>query len=222
MNKLLLFDIDGTLIDSGGAGMTALNDTARELFGSEGPPLDLAGSTDLGIVNGILKHFDSDLQPEVFYELYLTKLPSSLNAFANEGRVLSGVIELLDKISQTETTLGLLTGNIAAGAQHKVDHYGLTDYFNIDIGAYGDDHYDRNRLGPVAMERARIHCGKTFSAENAYVIGDTPKDIACGKAVGAKTIAVATGKFSYDELAEYKPDLVVANLLQAEVAAMLL
>ena len=217
MPSLLLFDIDCTLIDTGGAGMEALKQAARELFGAAGPELDLAGSTDSGIVRGMLDHFGSDLSLELFYQTYLNYLPTNLESFT--GRVLPGVQSLLDRLVETDVTLGLLTGNIAQGAWGKLDHYGLRDYFGF--GAFGDDHHDRNRLGPVALDRASRHGGCVFQAENAIVIGDTPKDIACGKAMGAVTLAVATGGFSVDQLASYDPDYVVADLNSSEVAEIL-
>jgi len=216
--KLLLFDIDGTLVDTGGAGMEALKLAARELFGADGPELDLAGSTDSGIVRGMLDHFGSDLSLETFYQAYLSYLPPNLESFT--GLVLPGVTSLLDHLLAVErVTLGLLTGNIAEGAWGKLDYYGLSDYFAF--GAFGDDHHDRNQLGPVALERAGQRCGCTFQAGNTVVIGDTPKDIACGKAIGAMTLAVATGGFSVDELAAYEPDLVVADLLDDKVFSIL-
>ncbi len=217
MKKLLLFDIDCTLIDTGGAGIAALKEAACELFGAEGPELDLAGSTDEGIVRGMLDHFESDLTLEGFYQSYLTKLGPSLADFS--GRILPGVSELLAKLESENAYMGLLTGNIAAGADAKMRYYGLEKYFGF--GAYGDDHWDRNELGSVALERARKHYGCDFSPENTVVIGDTPKDIACGKAMGSLTLAVATGKFSVAELAGYQPDLTVETLDCEEVFELL-
>ncbi len=219
MPRLLLFDIDCTLVDTGGAGMAALKEAACELFGAEGPELDLAGSTDLGIVRGMLDHFGSDLALEEFYRTYLTKLEPNLAAF--EGRVLPGVRELLDWLEKSGATLGLLTGNIAAGAKAKIDYYGLAGYFPIEAGAYGDDHHDRNLLGPVALQRARDVHGVDFQAGRAVVIGDTPKDIACGKAMGAATLAVATGGFSVSELREQGADLAVSDLSAPEAKEFL-
>jgi len=219
MSKLLLFDIDCTLIDTGGAGMAALKDAARELFGADGPELDLAGSTDSGIVMGMLEHFGNSISDEEFYQVYLTKLGPSLAAFS--GRVLPGVESLLSDLTQSEATLGLLTGNLLEGARAKMIHYGLDTYFSMSAGAYGDDHHDRNKLGPVALKRASKEFGQTFQAENTVVIGDTPKDIACGKAMGAITLAVATGNFSVDQLASYGADVTVADLECSEVRELL-
>ena len=219
MSRLLLFDIDCTLIDTGGAGMSALKQTACDLFGAEGPELDLAGSTDWGIVRGMLEHFGSDIELEEFYRIYLQKLSPNLASFA--GKVLPGVTSLLDDIADSDAVLGLLTGNIAQGAKAKIDHYGLAGYFSIEVGAYGDDHHDRNQLGPVALERASSKHGIDFQAEQSVVIGDTPKDIACGQAMGAATLAVATGRFSIAELKGFGADLTVADLCDPRVRSFL-
>ena len=220
MARLLLFDIDCTLIDTGGAGMAALKEAACELFGAEGPELDLAGSTDSGIVRGMLEHFGSDMELEKFYQVYLQRLASNLHSFA--GKILPGVTELLDEIEQSSASLGLLTGNIADGAKAKIEHYGLARYFSIEVGAYGDDHHDRNLLGPVALERACSIYGIAFRAEDSVVIGDTPKDIACGKAVGAATLAVATGRFPVEELQACGADLAVKDFSDSRVRSFLM
>ncbi|NWK57173.1 HAD family hydrolase [Verrucomicrobiaceae bacterium N1E253] len=218
MSRLLLFDIDCTLIDTGGAGMAALKQAACELFGADGPELDLAGSTDAGIVMGMLDHFSRDLAHETFYEVYLNYLSPNLAQFT--GSVLPGVVPLLDSLVREDVAVGLLTGNIAEGAWEKLRHYGLHDYFAF--GAFGDDHHDRNRLGPVALERASAHYGNEFSAEKTVVIGDTPKDIACGKAIGAVTLAVATGGFSSEQLELYQPDHLFEDLQSDQVLDVLL
>ena len=197
--------------------MKALKDAACELFGADGPELDLAGSTDSGIVTGMLEHFGSDLELETFYQVYLRKLPVNLDLFT--GKVLPGVDALLGNLRGEGAALGLLTGNIADGAWEKLIYYGLRDYF--PFGAFGDDHYDRNLLGPIALERAQQYYGRNFQANQTVVIGDTPKDIACGHAMGAVTLAVATGGFTMDELAAYEPDYVVENLTAPEVLQIL-
>lgn len=220
MSRLLLFDIDCTLIDTGGAGMAALKETACALFGAEGPELDLAGSTDSGIVRGMLDHFESDIELEDFYRVYLEKLSPNLASY--RGTILPGVTTLLDEITQSDASLGLLTGNIADGAKAKIDHYELAQYFSIEVGAYGDDHHDRNELGPVAIERANAAYGVVFQAEHSVVIGDTPKDIACGQAVGAVTLAVATGRFSVEELKACGADLAVEDLNDSRVRPFLM
>ncbi len=199
--------------------MAALKEAAHELFGAEGPELDLAGSTDSGIVRGMLEHFGSDLKLEDFYQVYLQRLSPNLKSFA--GTILPGVTSLLDEMAKSDATLALLTGNIAHGAKAKIDHYGLDEYFSIQVGAYGDDHHDRNLLGPVALERASSIHGFAFEAKNSVVIGDTPKDIACGQAMGAATLAVATGRFSVEELNRCGADLAVEDLCDPRVGSFL-
>lgn len=211
---LYLFDIDGTLVDTGGAGMAALREATLQVFGQEGPALDLAGSTDLGIVASIHAHFDVALtrqRIETYFEIYLGRLDWNLAHGGFPGRVFDGVNELLAELSDRRgECVGLLTGNSAEGAASKMRHYRLAGYFQF--GAYGCDHADRNRLGPIALERAAIHAGKPFSAAETWVIGDTPKDIACAHAMGARCLAVATGRFSATALREHGADQVVESL----------
>jgi phosphoglycolate phosphatase-like HAD superfamily hydrolase len=211
---LYLFDIDGTLVDTGGAGMAALNEATREIFGHDGPPLDLAGSTDLGIIAGIHSHFEIEHTRERFdayLEIYLHRLQWNLAHGGFPGRVYDGVTELLAELgAHPEATVGLLTGNAAGGAAAKMRHFGLAEHF--PFGAYGCDHADRNRLGPIALERASAHAGKSFSSNETWVIGDTPKDIACAHAIGARCLAVATGSFSAAQLMAHGADQVVESL----------
>ena len=211
---LLLFDIDGTLVDTGGKGMAALRKTAVEVFGGHGPPLDLAGSTDLGILEDLYVHFKvdaTDEQTHRFFEAYHRHLEAGLESNPSEGRVLDGVIELLERLARTENArLGLLTGNTSLGAEIKLRHYGLSHHFTF--GAYGSDRADRNLLGRIALERAFAMTGHAFHADRTLVIGDTPKDIACAHAIGAKCLAVATGKFSAVQLEGAGADWVLGSL----------
>ncbi|MCW1886183.1 haloacid dehalogenase-like hydrolase [Luteolibacter flavescens] len=222
--RLWLFDIDGTLVDTGGAGMRALQQAAEECFGGSGPALDLAGSTDLGVLAGILAHFDRAHGPEeeaCFFASYLRHLEGNLERGGYDGRVLPGAAELLERLAGIrEVTVGLLTGNIAGGAAAKMRHYGLDAHFAF--GAYGCDHADRNLLGPVALQRAAAHAGRDFTAEETLVIGDTPKDIACARAIGARCLAVATGHFTAAQLREYGADVVVESLADPVVLATFL
>ncbi len=214
---LYLFDIDGTLVDTGGAGMAALKEATREIFGHEGPALDLAGSTDLGIVANIHAHFE--IEPtrdriDTYFEVYLGRLDWNLTHGGYSGRVFDGVHDLLTELAgRRDAGIGLLTGNTAGGAASKMRHFGLADHF--PFGAYGSDHADRNRLGPIALERAAVHTGRTFTAAETWVIGDTPKDIACAHAIGARCLAVATGQFSTTALEAHGADQVVESLEQA-------
>ncbi len=209
--RLLLFDIDGTLIDSGGAGIQALRDVLRERFGilNDLQGIEIAGRTDRGIVHQILRQQQIPLSDEnvsSFLDLYAEFLARELPL--RKGKLLPGVQELLSRLEQRpQNVLALLTGNIRRGAELKLDHYGIGNFF--EFGAFADDHHDRNELGAFAQKRAREKHAIDFTAAEIDVIGDTPHDIACGKAIGARTIAVATGKFSRAQLFEYQPDRIL-------------
>ncbi len=133
---------------------------------------------------------------------YLSRLPQTLPA--GQARVLAGIHDALEAVhAHPEIHQALLTGNLREGARLKLSHVGIWKYF--EFGAFADDSYLRNELGPFALARAKEKLGIEFPPERVWIIGDTPHDVACGKAIGAKTIAVATGTFSYDELAALNP-----------------
>ncbi len=205
--KLLLFDIDGTLISTGGAGEQALKDAIKQAFDSDSglDGIEIAGRTDSSIARAILKKLGLEPHPQHLtrlLEVYLENLGRRLQE--RQGRILPGILPLLQYAKELpHITLALLTGNLARGAELKLKHYGLWDYF--EFGAYADDHHDRNALGPVAQERARLRCGVSFNPGEVYVIGDTPHDIACGRAIDAITVAVATGHYGRGELALHQP-----------------
>jgi phosphoglycolate phosphatase-like HAD superfamily hydrolase len=216
--RLLLFDIDGTLIHSGGAGVHALKSAFTERFDiiDDLHDIEIAGMTDSGIVVSILnKHKIPATNENVsaFLDSYVHFL--SLELPRRVGNLLPGVLELLEKLkSRPHLVLALLTGNVSRGAQLKLEHYGVWHFF--EFGAFADDHHDRNRLGTVARARAKEKHGRQFSTSEIDVIGDTPRDIACGKAFGARTIAVATGTWSRDQLAKYRPDFLIDDLSDVE------
>jgi len=209
--RLLLFDIDGTLIHSGGAGVHALIHALKERHGIEDDlrDIEIAGMTDAGIVLSILqKHKIAATNENItgFLDSYVHFLSSELPR--RKGKLLPGVLELLEKLrSRPQVVLALLTGNISRGAQLKLEHYGVWHFF--EFGAFADDHHDRNQLGAFARSRAREKHGREFSAAEIDVIGDTPRDIACGKAFGARTVAVATGSWPAQELAKHEPDFLI-------------
>lgn len=209
-NRLYLFDIDGTLITSGGAGVTSFTEAVRDFCGStaalEG--INFAGNTDTGIARSVIEA--AGMEPTGanimgLLDAYLSILPKRMGL--HEGRLLPGITALLDSLKdRPDCVLALLTGNLSQGAEVKLSHYGVWHYFGF--GAYADDHHVRNELGPVAQTRALEEHGEEFTADRIYVIGDTPRDIECGKAFGAKTVAVATGHYSRGELASHNPDFL--------------
>ena len=215
--RLYLFDIDGTLITSGGAGETSFREAVVEACGDVAPleGVNFAGNTDTGIAREVLIAAGKEPSQEnimALLDAYLARLSDRMHQ--HQGKLLPGIIPLLDHLKEREDCrLALLTGNLAAGAEVKLTHYGVWHYFAF--GAYADDHHVRNELGPVAMSRALEDHGEEFTPDQIYVIGDTPRDIECGKAFGAITVAVATGKYSREELASHKPDFLFDDLSDA-------
>jgi len=174
--------------------------------------VEIAGRTDSGIAHQILTKYGEPITPDSvrsFLDLYLELLARELPR--SQGRVMPGVLELLKRSQdQPDMTLGLLTGNLKRGAQLKLAHYQLWHFFAF--GAFADDHHDRNELGTFALTRAHEGTGSGFLPAEVDVIGDTGHDVACGKAFGARTIAVATGTWPRERLAEYDPDFLFDDL----------
>lgn len=217
VKTLLLWDIDGTLVTSGGAGMRALRVALHAVFGIDGrlDDIDFAGRTDRWIIRQIFGKFGVPATGENFVRYvdgYVTALPAQL---ADRGvQVLPGVRTLLDDaVARGDLALGLLTGNLRRGAETKLGYHGLWHYFAF--GAFADDSENRNELGPHALRRARAHHGFDFAIERVWVIGDTPHDVACGHAIGARTLAVATGRYAPEELRAENPDAVLADFSDA-------
>lgn len=219
MKTLLLWDIDGTLIASGGAGMEALQTGLRNALGIEGAldDINFAGRTDRWIVRRIFEKFSVPHTEENFTSLiegYIAALPAAL--LNPRARVLPGVREILATAdARADVAQGLLTGNLRRGAQTKLGHHGLWEFF--PFGGFADDGELRNDISPHALRRAHEHAKVTFAPERVWVIGDTPHDIECGRVIGARTLAVATGSHTCEQLAKHQPDAVLADL--ADTAA---
>ncbi len=178
--QLILWDIDGTILRSAGAGMKALNTALEAVFGLSGTfaGIDFAGRTDLWIIRQIFARFGLDDTPEnraAYIEGYIAALPGILKS--SDSGVLPGVQAILERAADhPEFVQGLLTGNLRRGAQTKLGFHGLWDYF--PIGAFADDSEVRNELGPHALRRARRHWGVDFPPGRVWIVGDTPHDIA--------------------------------------------
>jgi phosphoglycolate phosphatase-like HAD superfamily hydrolase len=211
--KLLLWDIDGTLIWGGGGGERALLCAMRDAFGVEADlaMIDYAGRTDRRIGDMLMAHYGAEATEDnrhAFIESYLENLAREIPL--GEPYTHPGVLEILERAAaDPRLHQGLLTGNMARGARIKLSHFDLWHYF--EFGAFADDSADRNQLSPRALERAIEKAGYHFPPENVYVIGDTPHDIECGKIIGARTIAVATGTSGVEDLRAHAPDAVFAD-----------
>jgi len=211
-DRLFLFDIDGTLITTGGAGTRSMNLAFEELFGIENAfrDISMAGKTDLQIMKeGLSKHgisFNSG-NLERMRDGYLRFLRREIE---NPDRgLMPGIEEFLQYLKDNDVATGLLTGNLEEGARIKLDACGIFDYF-ID-GAFGSDHEDRDRLLPIAIEKFGSR-GMNFRPEQCIIIGDMPRDVRCARVHGAVCIAVATGPYSREALEKTDADAVVKTL----------
>jgi phosphoglycolate phosphatase len=216
--KLLLWDIDGTLIWSGKAGEEAIVEAMREVHGIETSlqDVDYKGRTDRRIGMMMLEKHGIPLTEDSlhqFVEAYLRHLARLLPE--KKGWVYQGILEILEQAHQRPDLINaLLTGNMRRGAELKLSHYRVWHYF--EFGAFADDSHDRNQLGPVALRRALEEQKLDITPDRIYVIGDTPHDVACGKVIGAKTIAVATGGFTVEELRACEPTAVFDDFSHPE------
>ncbi len=206
MTHLVLFDIDGTLLSAGGAGRRAIHRALRDVFGSTGPDdYWFDGKTDRQIVRDLMRsdgHVNAsiDARMEAVLSRYLACLGDELRDPGHPPRLHAGVVELLDALDdRADVVLGLLTGNLELGARTKLAAAGL-DPSRFVVGAFGSDHESRPQLPAVAQQRARDRLGLEVPGTAIVVIGDTPADIACGQGIGARSIGVATGRYTMQEL----------------------
>jgi phosphoglycolate phosphatase len=222
--RLLLFDVDGTLLRAAGAGRRAVKAALERVYGTGGTidTYDLGGKTDQRIVFDVLEA--AGLARETvkerlddFFEIYARGLLDEIGDGRNVT-TMPGVASLVPRLHQTPgVLLGLLTGNIEEGARIKLASTGLSPYFGV--GAFGSDHMDRRRLPSLAARRAHALIGHPFRPEDVLVIGDTPLDIDCARAFGAVAVAVATGFHTTSQLSEHAPDLLFENFDDVEGAA---
>jgi phosphoglycolate phosphatase-like HAD superfamily hydrolase len=204
--RLVLFDIDGTILWTDGAGRRAVFQALEEHFGRSGPGEHrFDGKTDPQIVRELMRHAgvsdaDIDARLDVVLDRYLDLLRDELASVDHGRHIFPGVRELLDALEAREdVVLGLLTGNIHHGARAKLAAVGI-DPERFVVGAFGSDHHDRPELPEIARRRAERALGHPVAGHELVVIGDTPADVACGRSIGARAIGVATGHYSVDEL----------------------
>lgn len=226
--KLVLFDIDGTLLTASGAGRRALDQALRDVYGTAGPidGYDFRGGTDPQIIRDLLGRAGMGESAIAAGETAVyRRYEALLETEIGDGRGVSvypGVRALVETLAAcADVVVGLLTGNIEAGARIKLRPTGLWPHFRL--GAYGSDDADRTRLPHVAAGRAERLVGRTFRGPDTVIIGDTPRDIGCARAFGATAIAVATGWHSLEDLAAHRPDHVFVDFSDQEsaLAAML-
>jgi phosphoglycolate phosphatase-like HAD superfamily hydrolase len=223
--KLVLFDIDGTLLLSAGAGRRAIHAALAEFGLSPGPASSVRfdGKTDPQIIVELFAEA-GDPKPDEparitrVLDSYLAHLERDLHKQGHRSEVMPGIPALLDALeADSGVVLGLLTGNVATGAQLKLVAAGI-EPSRFLVGAYGSDHHRRNELAPVAARRAQPHFGRIPEGRDVVVIGDTPADVACGACVGARTVAVATGGYGVADLEATGADHVFADFSDVERA----
>ena len=220
--NLVLFDIDGTLLRSDGAGRRAIHRALQEVFGTTGPAdYWFDGKTDPQIVRDLMRvagHGDDRIDADMrrLLDRYVECLREELAAPGYDPRPLPGVPELLDALERrADVILGLLTGNIEPGARAKLEAVGL-DPARFRVGAFGSDRELRPELPAVAQARTHAQLGVHVHGPAIVVIGDTPADVTCGQSLGARAIGVATGRYSMAELERHGPAAVFPNLLDTE------
>ena len=229
VRRLILWDIDGTLLTTGPVGRRALELGACRAAGlAEAPWVAMAGKTDPQILKellslaGLAPEDVRRVLPRALEEAELV-LAAAADRMRQDGAVHPGVPELLEALSSVEgVRQSLLTGNVAANALVKVRTFGLDRYLDTDVGAYGTGHPERERLVPIALERVRERRGETYRPDEVWVVGDTPRDLSCARAGGVRCLIVGTGSDGFDAVRALDADAVVENLAETELVAKLL
>jgi phosphoglycolate phosphatase len=221
--RLILFDIDGTLLRDGIAAKIAFARALRDTYQTAGSieGFSFAGMTDPECVTEIMRLAGVDqstilARRDECLRRYVELLAVEVREH-QDAHLYPGVRELLERLNKLDNVLvGLLTGNVRKGAGLKLRRWNLEPYFRF--GAFGDDHENRAVLAQIALEKARALSGRAFSGSETTVIGDTPKDIACARAIGARAVAVATGPISREALAACDPDALLDSFEDHEAA----
>jgi phosphoglycolate phosphatase len=215
--KIVLFDVDGTLLWTDGAGRRAIHRALAEVLGIEHPLAGFRfdGRTDPEIVRLLAEAAGKASGPAVIAEVlgrYVALLDDELNRPGHKTKVYPGVFELLAALERRgDCVVGLLTGNVVEGARLKLRSGGL-DFARFRVGAFGSDHAERAALPAIAQRRARETLGVLAADMDVVIVGDTPADVACGRGLGARAIGVATGSFAVAELHASGADAAFADL----------
>jgi phosphoglycolate phosphatase len=221
VTKLILFDIDGTLVLTGGAGLRAMRHAFRDVFSlSHEFDIPMGGRTDAWIVAKAAERYGftyNDVDLRRFHDVYVEHLSREVHEPGPRKGMMPGVRALLDALAaRNDVYLALLTGNFEEGARIKLGYFDLWRYFQC--GAFGDRIVERNDLLPLAFETVRARCGLDVPPEQTVIIGDTPLDVAVAVAGGARSLAVATGSHSLEELSETGADAVLSDLADLDAA----
>ena len=225
IDQLLLWDIDGTLVQAGELGAVVFEDALEAVYRWRPTArVRMSGKTDPQIVDEYLEMMEWD---PAHVDAVLVELAARLAAvegrLAREGSALPGARELLTRLARTEgVKSSILTGNIAPNARVKLRAFGLDHLVDFEVGAYGGDNRDRTALVPVALGRLAAREGVVLDPEQVWVVGDTPRDLACARAVGAHCLLVATGRFGFEELEALQPDAVVRGLADTDAVFTIL
>ncbi len=225
MKRLVLFDIDGTILQTGGAGRDAMEHALTRVFGTPGDPNHrYDGKTDRQIVRELMRDegfADNEIERRMkeVLELYVEGLKERLEESRRDVQTFPGVIPLIDTVDESpDSVLGLLTGNVERGAQLKLASVGLV-IERFRVNAFGSDDEVRGALPAIAHRRMCDVFGIELAGRDVVVIGDTPSDIDCGRSLGARAIAVATGRYTVEQLREHEPFAVFQDL--SDTAAVL-
>ncbi|HEY3286455.1 MAG TPA: HAD hydrolase-like protein [Gemmatimonadaceae bacterium] len=224
MTRVVLFDIDGTLLASGGVGRRAMEGALMVHFGTIGPThYRYDGKTDKQIVRESMhlagfSDADIDARMPALLADYLGRLEHTVTSGEHAVRMHLGIPALVDALeARADVLLGLLTGNVAAGAVLKLRAAGLAPE-RFRVGAFGSDHEDRPALPAIAQQRASVLLQRPVSGGDVVIIGDTPADVACGRGIGARAVAVATGHFTTADLAAHDPHAVFEDFTDVDAA----
>lgn len=227
--RLVLWDLDGTLLSGGGTGAAIFDDALEQVTGARPPRrIAMSGMTDPLIVREYLAMMGYDpVDAEHLADAVLALLPAALRARAatlrSGGRAMPGVPALLERLDAAAGVVqSVLTGNLSENAEVKLEAFGLRRWLDLEIGAYGSDDPDRNALVAVALGRAAAVRGHRFGAEDVWIVGDAPADLVCARSNGARCALVATGRTGFADLEALGPDAMLGDLTDTEAVATLL
>ena len=227
MTKLILWDIDGTLVRAGDVAARVFDEAIEHVVGVRPTArIAMSGKTDPQIATEYLEALGitraERLMPAILAEL-ARLLASAQHEIAEKGSALDGAQPLIDRINAIPTIRqSVLTGNIAPNALVKLAAFGLDDHLDLEIGAFGSDHGDRRALVPVALGRVLALRGESIDPADVWIIGDAPNDFACARAGGVRCLLVATGRTPIDQLRALDPDAVVDDLSDTDALFALL